>query len=92
MKIKNLLYVVLFVVFAVSCTPDIGTEGPNGGGGNTEKPSNPTTPTEPAYIKFGSNYVVADYDGAVESVVVDVNPDWEWEITTSGEEWFSAER
>ena len=92
MKIKNLLYVVLFVAFAVSCTPDIGTGEPNGGEENTEKPSNPTTPTEPAYIKFGSNYVVADYDGAVESVVVDVNPDWEWEITTSGEEWFSAER
>ncbi len=97
MKIKNLLYVLLFIAFAMACTPDNG-DIDNPGGGDTEEPSTPsnpdqpTEPDEPAAIKFGSNYAVADYNGGVVSVVVNVKPDWEWDITTSGEEWFSAER
>lgn len=94
MKIRNFLYVLLFVVFAISCTTDgdplTGDNNPGGGGG-TEEPSKPTEPTT-AHIKFGRNYIVADYNGGSKSVVVDVTPDLEWEITTSGEEWFSAKQ
>ena len=90
MKIKSFLYVLLFTIFAVSCENkgEIVDNNPNEGGGTEE----PSLPTEPAYIRFGCNYVSTDYEGGAKSIVVDVNPDWIWEITTSGEEWFSAER
>ena len=127
MKIKSVLYALLFALVALSCTPggEIDNPNQNGGGNGTEEPSNPdnpddpdnpdnpddpdnpdgpkepdepdgpdgpTEPTEPAYIEFGTNYAFASYDGGVESISVDVDPAWEWEITTSGETWFSAER
>ena len=62
--------------------------GPNQGGGIEE----PSQPTEPAYIKFNGNYVVADYNGGKRSVMVDAAVGYKWDIISSGEEWFSAER
>ena len=92
MKIKYFLYVLLFVVFAISCTTDgdplTEGNGPNQGGGIEE----PSQPTEPAYIKFNGNYVVADYNGGKRSVMVDAAAGYKWDIISSGEEWFSAER
>ena len=88
MKIRNLL-VLLLTVFVVACVNndiDSGNQGDDKG-----EVVEPSYPDEPAYIKFGCKYVFADYDGGVRTLTVDVNPDWEWEITTSGE-WFSAER
>ena len=92
MKIKYFLYLLLFVVFAISCTTDgdplTEGNGPNQGGGIEE----PSQPTEPAYIKFNGNYVVADYNGGKRSVMVDAAVGYKWDIISSGEEWFSAER
>ncbi|MBR1963033.1 MAG: leucine-rich repeat protein [Alistipes sp.] len=88
MKIRNLL-VLLLTVFVVACVNndiDSGNKGDDKG-----EVVEPSYPDEPAYIKFGCKYVFADYDGGARTLAVDVNPDWEWEITTSGE-WFSAER
>lgn len=94
MKIRNLLYVLLCMVFAVACVEtDInnGEEEGNEGGNEVVKP---VEPSDPAYIKFDNNIVVADYDGGVRSVSVDVNAEWEWQISVaaSAEEWISAER
>ncbi len=92
MRFRNFLYALLFIVFALSCTEggDLPTpdNDPTQGGGIEE----PSEPTEPAYIKFNSNYAFADYNGGEKGITVDVNPDWKWEITTSEEEWFTAER
>lgn len=55
-------------------------------------PSDPSEPTEPVSIQFETDYVFADYNGGVESLSVEVDSALEWNITTSGEEWFSAER
>jgi len=103
MKIKNLLYAILFAVVTLSCTPtdEIDNSNPNGGGGteepsNPSEPSEPSKPSEPAYIQFDTDYVFADYNGGEKSLVVDVDPTYEWDITTSatssGEGWFTAER
>lgn len=45
-----------------------------------------------AYVKFNTCNVVAGYDGATKQLVVDTNPELEWQFTSSGEEWFSAVR
>lgn len=55
-------------------------------------PSDPALPTEPAYISFASRIVVAGCDGVTERIVVDVDPAWEWQITSTGEGWLTAER
>ena len=93
MKIKSFLYAVLFAAVVLSCTPSSPIDEPNQDiGDDTEEPSNPSEPTEPASIQFDADYVFADYNGGVESLSVEVDSALEWDITTSGEDWFSAER
>ena len=89
---RNLLYMLLFMAFAMACTNEGdlgGTPTPPQGGNEIVEPS---LPDESAHISLGSKYVFTESDGGMRSVAVDVNSDWEWEITTSGEEWFLAER
>lgn len=84
---------LLLAAFAISCTePDIN-EG-NEGGGNEEggEVINPSKPTVPAYVKASRNLLVKDYDGGTESVAMEVKGDYEWQITSSAEEWLSAVR
>ena len=90
MKIRTILYAFLFMALALSCNDPVVDD--NGGDIKPPQQEEPQPrPDEPASIKLGSRYLFAECGGAVKSVDVDVNSDYEWRITTSGE-WFSAER
>ena len=88
MKLRN-LFALLFmaVAVAVSCDDADVNNGSNDDGGEVIEPSKPV---KPAYVTLGSNFVVADYDGAVKSVAVDATMGMELDITTTVE-WLSAE-
>lgn len=91
MKIKSFLYVLLFALTIFSCTPSGGIDDSGEGGeGGPQIP--PAPPTELAAIELGRSHLFAYSNGGTESLTVDVNPAWEWDITTSGGQWFSAER
>ncbi|MBQ3027196.1 MAG: hypothetical protein IJD27_06660, partial [Alistipes sp.] len=89
MKLRN-LFALLFmaVAVAVSCGDADVNNGSNDDGGEVIDPSKPV---KPAYVTLGSNFVVADYDGAVKSVAVDATMGMELDITTTAE-WIMAER
>lgn len=77
------------MALAVSCNDPVVD---NNGEINSPQPEVPQPrPDEPASIELGGRYLFAESGGAVKSVDVEVNSDWEWSITTS-DEWFSAER
>ena len=91
MKIRAVFYAILFMALAVSCNDPVVDDN-NGGEINPPQPEVPQPrPDEPASIELDGRYIFAESGGAVKSVAVEVNPDWEWIITTS-DEWFSAER
>ncbi len=84
------LFALLFmaVAVAVSCGDADVNNGGNDDGGEVVEPSKPV---KPAYVTLGSNFVVADYDGAVKSVAVEATMGMELEISTTAE-WIMAER
>ncbi len=88
MKIRNLLVLLLLAIVAACSKTDIDSTSNGGGNGGSE----PSQPTDPAYIELNRRLVVTDYEGGTQSIGADVDPAWEWQITTSGEEWLTAER
>ena len=91
MKTRALFYALLFTALTISCgDPSVDDNGGEITPPQQEEPQ--PRPEEPASIELGRRYLFAESSGVVKSVDVEVDPYWEWEITTSGGEWFSAER